>query len=249
MNVCFLVAALILSFCSGSHAADPVLRIGVDAPYPPFAYTDPATGKLTGFDYDIAEAVCRKIGRQCDIQVVPFDEIIPRIVEGKLDIGVAGMARKPEREKLVLFSEKYFRSSSIFIEIPGSNVVGREGLKGKKIGVQNKTTQEDYLRETYGDVAEVVTFTGFEDIMKALIARQLDIAFIDGLPGYHYLKSEAGQGLDIAGEPVKLGSASCIVLHPSLVKERDAINQAILDLRSSGEYDTINRKYFEFNIY
>jgi ABC-type amino acid transport substrate-binding protein len=249
MKAFALSLSLVLTFCMPSLAAEQILRVGVDAPYPPFAYHDPATGKLTGFDVDIAEAVCRGIGRQCDIQVVPFDRIIPSIVEGGLDIGVAGMAKKPEREKLVLFSEKYFRSSSIFIEIPGTNTVSKEGLKGKRIAVQNQTTQEDYLRETYGDVAEIVTYTSFEDLMTALRENKVNIAFIDGLPGYHYLKSEKGQGLDLVGEPVKLGSGSCIVLHKSLVKERDAINQAILDLRSSGEYDKINRKYFEFNIY
>ncbi len=242
--LCFVVFSL-----SPAGAKEPVLRVGVDAPYPPFAYTDPETGKLTAFDYDIAQAVCRILERECDIQVVAFDDIIPNIVAEKLDIGVAGMARKPEREKQVLFSDKYFRSSSIFLEIPGTNTVSKEGLKGKRIGVQHKTTQEDFLRKTYGDVAEIVPFTSFEDIIEATIAKKIDIAFIDGLPGYHFLKTEKGQGLDMVGEPVKLGSGSCIVLHKSLEKERDAINKAILTLRESGEYDVINRKYFEFNVY
>ena len=247
----FLSLAVLLAVCFAfsAHAADPTLRIGIDAPYPPFAYTDPATGKLTGFDFDIAEALCRKLNRTCEIRVVPFDSIIPSIVEGKLDIGVAGMAKKPEREALVLFSDKYFRSSSIFLEIPGTNVVSREGLKGKKIAVQNKTTQEEYLRNTYGDIAEIVPLTSFEDIIQHTLDKKVDIAFIDGLPGYHFLKTEKGEGLDIVGEAVKLGNASCVVLSKSLVKERDAINKAILELRDSGEYDTINRKYFEFNIY
>ena len=64
-----------------------------------------------------------------------------------------------------------------------------------------------------------------------------------------FLKTEKGEALDIVGEPVKLGNASCVVLSKALEKERDAINKAILELRDSGEYDIINRKYFEFNIY
>ena len=249
MRPFLLSTILTVCLAFSAYAAEPVLRIGIDAPYPPFAYTDPATGKLTGFDYDIAEALCRKLNRECDIRVVPFDNIIPSIVEGKLDIGVAGMAKKPEREKLVLFSEKYFRSSSIFLEIPGTNTVSHEGLKGKKIAVQHKTTQEEYLRTTYGDVAEIVPLTSFEDIIEHTLEKKVDIAFIDGLPGYHFLKTEKGEALDIVGEPVKLGNASCVVLSKSLEKERDAINKAILELRDSGEYDIINRKYFEFNIY
>ena len=249
MRSFFLCVFFTICVAFSAHAAAPTLRIGIDAPYPPFAYTDPASGKLTGFDFDIAEALCRKINRTCEISAVPFDNIIPSIVADKLDIGVAGMAKKPEREELVLFSDKYFRSSSIFLEIPGTNVVSHEGLKGKKIAVQNKTTQEEYLRKTYGDIAQIVPLTSFEDIIKQTLDKKVDIAFIDGLPGYHFLKTEKGEGLDIVGEPVKLGNASCVVLSKSLEKERDAINKAILELRDSGEYDQINRKYFEFNIY
>ncbi len=249
MRSVLLSVAVFFFMTSATQAAAPVLRVGIDAPYPPFAYTDPATGKLTGFDYDIAQAVCKKIQRECDIQVVAFDQIIPSIVDGKLDIGVAGMAKKPEREKLVLFSDKYFRSSSIFIEVAGAGNIEQESLKGKRIAVQNQTTQEDYLRKTYGEIAEIVTFENFDGIVAAVREKKVDIAFIDGLPGYYYLQTKEGKGLDIVGDPVKLGNASCIVLHKSMEKERDAINQAILDLRSSGEYDIINRKYFDFNIY
>lgn len=242
------ICCIALNF-SVAFAKAPVLRLAIDAPYPPFAYTDPQTGKLTGFDYDIAQAVCREMGRECDIQVVPFDNIIPEIVAGKIDIGVAGMAKTPEREQKVLFSDKYFRSSSVFLEIPGTNTISKEGLKGKKIGVQSKTTQEIYLRETYGDIAEIVPLTSFDNIIDATIDKTIDVAFIDGLPGYAFLKTEKGEKLDIVGEPVKLGSGSCIVLGKSLTKERDAINKAIQTIRKSGEYDVLNRKYFEFNVY
>ncbi len=246
----FLFAVFILFFTATTiQAASPVLRVGIDAPYPPFAYVDPATGKLTGFDYDIAVAICKKIQRECDIQVVSFDEIIPNIVAGKLDIGVAGMSRTPEREKQVLFTEKYFRSNSIFIETPGSNVISEEGLKGKRISVQHKTLQEEHLLKTYGDTIQVISFSSFEEAIEALRTKQVDLAFIDSLSGYHFLQSDAGQDFDIVGDPVTLDSALCIVLHKSLEAERDAINQAILDLRSSGEYDIINRKYFDFNVY
>lgn len=249
MKTLFAALLLLIMGFSTAIAGEPVLRIAIDSPYPPFAYTDPETGKLTGFDYDIAVEICRIMNRECEITSVAFDNIIPGIVAQKIDIGVAGMAKTPEREEKVLFSDKYFRSSSVFVGFPGSLVPSVEGLKGKKIGVQHKTTQETYLRKTFGDVAEIVTFSNFDEIMGATLNKTIDVAFVDGLPGYAFLKTERGEHLDIVGDPIMLGSGSCIVLHKSLTEERDAINEAIQTMRKSGRYDVLNRKYFEFNVY
>ncbi len=149
----------------------------------------------------------------------------------------------------MIFSERYFRSNSIFVEFIDRNTISQEGLKGKKIGVQHQTLQEKYLKETYGTTATIAPFSNFEDMIKALREHRVDLAFMDSLPAYYFLQSDAGQGLDIVGDPVNLGNALGIVLNKSLTAERDAINQAILDLRDSGEYDIINRKYFDFSVY
>lgn len=114
MRSLFLCVFFTICVAFSAHAAAPTLRIGIDAPYPPFAYTDPASGKLTGFDFDIAEALCRKINRTCEIRAVPFDNIIPSIVAGKLDIGVAGMAKSRNAKNSCSFLTSTFRSSSIF---------------------------------------------------------------------------------------------------------------------------------------
>lgn len=249
MKTLFAAMLLLVMGLSPAMAGEPVLRIAIDSPYPPFAYTDPETGKLTGFDYDIAVEICRIMNRECEISIVAFDNIIPEIVAKKIDIGVAGMAKTAEREEKVLFSDKYFRSSSVFMGFPGSITASVEGLKGKKIGVQHKTTQETYLRNTFGEVAEIVTFSNFDEIMAATLNKTIDVAFVDGLPGYAFLKTDKGENLDIVGEPIMLGSGSCIVLDKSLTKEREAINEAIQTMRKSGKYDVLNRKYFEFNVY
>ncbi len=249
MGKILLSLCLFLMGITHAVAAEKVYRVGVDAPYPPFAYIDEATGELTGFDVDIAKSLCAQIKITCDVVVVPFDELLVQIAEGKIDVAVAGMVKKPEREKFAIFTEKYFRSSSLFIELPGSVEVSREGLKGKKIAVQAKTTQEEYLQKTYGDIAAIIPLKSFEDIIQATINKQVDVAFIDGLPGYHWLKGDGGLMLEIVGEPVTLGNSSRIAVSKSLPEIRDALDKGIQEIRANGEYDRVNRKYFEFNIY
>ena len=244
-----LTAVLILS-APMARAQDKVYKFAVDTYYPPFSYTDEATGELGGFDVDIAKAVCGKLNLSCQVVAVPFDEIIPQVESGQLDVGCAGFAYTEERAKRVLYTNKYFRSSSLFLELPGTfEGISPETVKGKKVAVQASTNQEDYLRRTYGELIEVVPVKGFDDIVKGVNDMTYDLGFIDGLPGYHYLKSDEGLNLDIVGEPVHLDDGSCMVLRKGQEALRDRINQAIEELRLSGEYDAINIKYFDFNVY
>ncbi len=246
----FAVLLVLLLIPVPARSEDRVFRVAVDTYYPPFSYEDEKTGKMAGFDVDIAQAVCGKLKITCEIVAVPFDEIIPQLETGKLDIGSAGFAYTEERARRILYTNKYFRSSSLFLQLPGTfEDITPETIKGKKVAVQASTNQEDYLRRTYGDSIEVVPVKGFEDIVKEVGDRSADLGFIDGLPGYHYLKSDEGLNLDIVGEPVHLDDGSCMVLPKGSEKLRDQINQAIDDLRLSGEYDAINIKYFDFNVY
>jgi ABC-type amino acid transport/signal transduction systems, periplasmic component/domain len=235
---------------SSAGAQDRVYKFAVDTYYPPFSYTDEKTKELGGFDVDIAKAVCKKLGLVCEVLAVPFDEIIPQVESGALDVGCAGFAYTEERAKQVLYTNKYFRSSSLFLELPGTfDGISPETIKGKKVAVQASTNQEDYLRRTYGRTIEIFPVKGFDEIIKGVNDKTFDLGFIDGLPGYHYLKSDEGLNLDIVGDPVHLDDGSCMVLRKGQEALRDRINQAIEDLRLSGEYDAINLKYFDFNVY
>lgn len=241
-----LLAAL---FFSVSARAETPLRVAVDVPYPPFAYED-EQGNLTGFDVDIARALCVEMKRTCDIVPVTFDDIIPAIVGGTVDVGIAGMGDTEERKKLVDFSDRYFRSYSVFIGDP--DILDVEELKGKKIGVQKGTLQEDYLNRELRSDAEIVTFPDLAAIKKALEDGSVDAALIEGLPSYEYLKSEKGSAFELIGPPLRdgnLGGASFIAVSKKTPQVTKQINAAIQAIRASGEYDQINRKYFDFSIY
>lgn len=246
----FILLVVFMLTASSAGAQGQVYKFGVDTYYPPFSYTDDKTGALAGFDVDIAQAVCKKMNLACEALAVPFDEIIPQVESGPLDVGCAGIAYTEERAKRVIFTNKYFRSSSLFLELPGAfEGISPETIKGKKVAVQASTNQEDYLRRTYGDTIEIIPVKGFEEIIAGVNDQTFDLGFIDGLPGYHYLKSDQGLNLDIVGDPVHLDDGSCMVLRKGQEALRDRINQAIEGLRLSGEYDAINIKYFDFNVY
>jgi len=68
---------LILAFCCSAVAgmAEP-LRVATEGDYPPFSFFD-NQGRLTGFDIDIAHALCRRLGKPCEIVAIPWRELLP----------------------------------------------------------------------------------------------------------------------------------------------------------------------------
>lgn len=248
-----ILLLVLLLFClpASTFAAQKPIRVAIDAPYPPFAYYDD-NKELTGFDVDITHALCAAMKRDCEIVIMPFDQVIPSIVEDKVDIAVVGMGTLPEREKLVDFSDRYYRSHSIFVERPGTiKGITPADLKGKRIGVQAGTVQVTYLKEAYKDSILVIKDL-YDEVFEDLKTGAVDVVLTDGLPAYAYLKTKEGAQLEAVGGPVTaeiLTGSSFITVSKKQPELRQEINKAIQAIRKSGQYGKINRKYFDFNIF
>ena len=103
-----------------SHAAetaahDPkVLRVGCDAAFAPFTYTDDK-GKLIGFDVDLINAIAKEMGYTVDMKGYPFDGIIPTLMTNNIDLIISGFTISPERAERVDFSDPYYRCGLTYL--------------------------------------------------------------------------------------------------------------------------------------
>ncbi|MCL2124256.1 MAG: transporter substrate-binding domain-containing protein [Desulfovibrionaceae bacterium] len=251
MRSCCLVLLLCFMAVPAAPAAEAPLRVGMDIPYPPFVYKEP-DGTLAGFDVDITRALCAVIKRECVIVATEFDSLVPFVAQGKLDMVVAGLAVTPERLKLVDFTERYYRSHTIFVEKAGAEMdASPEGLAGKRVGTQAGTTQEEFLVRAYPK-SILVLRPDFDRLMADLKDGNVDVVLVEGLPGFSYLKTPAGSEFEAVGRAVQdpaLSGAFSIAVSKKLPQLTQALNAAIETLRNNGEYAKINRKYFDFNIY
>ena len=145
-----------------SPAADPAepqqmprrvaIRFLTDSDYPPFNYYD-EDNVLTGFNVDVARAICLELAAACDIQVRPWPELLPALRRGEADAVIASHAVSANALKAVDFTDRYYHTPARFA---GKRSAGRldvtpEGLEGKKIAVAKGTAHEAYLRTFFRD--------------------------------------------------------------------------------------------------
>ena len=245
-------AALLAASALVAHAEE-TLKIGTEGAYPPFNYVD-TDGSIKGFDVEIGLALCEKMKVKCEVVAQDWDGIIPALLAKKYDMIIASMFITEERKKVVDFTKPYYKAAMTHVVPKDSDITefSDAALSGKIIGAQAGTMQEKYLRANFNATSTIVTEPNHDAVLTMLSKGELDLVLVDGLAGYAFLKTEAGDGLETVGGPLEsadIMDSSCIAVSKKQPELRESINKAIQDLRRSGEYGKINRKYFDFNVY
>ena len=246
-----LAAATAVALTVSAFAQEP-LRIGVEGAYPPFSQKA-ADGTLSGFDIDIANALCAKLQRECVLVEQDWDGMIPALKANKFDAIVASMSITPERKQQVDFSEKYYQTPARFVAKKGAELdVSPEGMAGKRIGVQRGTTHQCYLDKTFPD-AEIVMYGTQEEVYQDLALGRLDAQLSDSIAADDgFLKKDAGADFEfVGGDQVDecFGEGAGIAVRKEDTELRDQLSGAIKAIRDDGTYEEINKKYFDFDIY
>src|SRR5438105_8362748 len=97
------VACAWLLACGVSFAQVKPLVIGTDGAYPPYNSTTPA-GTLVGFEVDLVNDLCKRIGRSCKFVTLEWTGLIPKLQEGTVDVIMSAISILPERRKVIDFT-------------------------------------------------------------------------------------------------------------------------------------------------
>src|SRR5689334_18216746 len=85
MQVALLAVLALIGQATVAAAGDwSTIRIGTEGAYKPFNYYDSA-GHLQGFDIDLAQALCDRVGAKCEFVAIQFDGIVQALLDGKID--------------------------------------------------------------------------------------------------------------------------------------------------------------------
>ena len=252
MTVVLLTAVMMIS--GPATAKDwKKIRVGTEGAYPPFNGID-KDGNLWGFDVDIARAICKALGVQCELVVQDWDGIIPGLLAKKYDCIIASMSRTEERMKKVAFTDKYYLSPGHFYAKKGAGIeISKKGLKGKTVAVQRATSWETFLRDKFGDILKFTVYGTMDEANLDLISGRVDLGFADPMSlATNFFKTDAGKNFELIGpvytDPKYFGPV-CIAVRKQDNDLRELLNKGIKMIRADGTYQKINAKYFDFDVY
>ena len=136
----FSLGILISLFLTISANADKI-KIGTEGAYPPWNSKD-ASGKLIGFEVELAWTLCRYIGEQCEIVEQDWDGMIPALIMRKFDAIMAGMSITAERQKAISFSQGYADEVASLAVMKGSSLEGMDTPAGINLTKPNAAAKK-----------------------------------------------------------------------------------------------------------
>lgn len=239
---------------STEQARRVVLRFVTEGDFPPFNYLD-SDGSLTGFNVDIARAICLEANTACDIKVRPWEEQFPSLKSGEADAAISSHRITWRGVREVEFSDRYLHT-------PGHFAGKRDGvpvettpeqLEGRKIAVAKGTAHEAFLKEFFNSSA-IRTFDSIEAAREAIADGKVDYLFDDAIGLSLWVNgTNSRQCCELKGgpflEPKYFGDGIAIALPKGDAALKSMIDDALARVRESGRYDEIVQRYFSVKIY
>lgn len=231
-----------------------VIRFLTEAEFPPFNYYDDE-GVLSGFDVDLARAICLEIGAACDIKVRPWEELLASLKRGEADAVIAANRVTAGSLAEVDFSDRYFYTPGRFAARKGATLgeVTPDGLDGVTIGVAKGTAHEAFVKAFFRD-SRIMLFENPELAREALQQEKVDVIFDDGISLAFWLNgSLSRQCCEFRGEaflePKYFGDGLAVALPRNDPQIKSLINDALKKVRQSGRFQELVERYFPVRIY
>ncbi len=248
-----LLAAVLATLGATAFAQGKELKVAIDATYEPFTFKK--DGKPTGFDVDIANALCEQIKRTCVFVEQSWDSMIPGLMARKYEVIISSMSITEDRLKQIDFTDKYYNTPSRVVTKKDFKFAGPASLKGKKIGVLKSSTQEKYAMGELKPVGvEVVSYDAQDQVYLDIKSGRLDgtvADYVEVTSGF--LNKPEGKDYELKGDelyiPKYFGSGAGIGLRKGQDALKNELNAAIKTIRGNGVYKKINDKYFKFDAY
>jgi polar amino acid transport system substrate-binding protein len=246
LSLCLLT----LCFFHVCHAKQAPLRVAIPAFSPPFVVQS-GPNNFYGFDIATIEYVCQKLERQCIYYPMDLDELLPAIMEDKVDVAIGGIIITLKRAKQVRFSSPYLISKGQFIGKTNIKLppppYDLSQLSKKRVGILESSSFERMLRIQDVEKPELIVFERPSQMIDSLRAGTVFVALVS-FPKARYWVSNSAGAFKRIGKSFNTGFGFGIAVTPKDYKLIEAINLAVLEYKESKEFKRNYDMYMRFNL-
>jgi polar amino acid transport system substrate-binding protein len=218
-----------------------ILTWGADAEGgAPYVFADPQEpSRMTGFEYDLANALAAKLGVKAQLVQNSWDGLVPALERGNFDIILNGLEITDEHRQQIAMSRPYYAyAQQIVVRREKDGLTQLEHLKGKSVGVLAASVAQRLVEKLGG--TDMRVYPGNVESFRDLNARRIDAVVVDLPIAIYYLTKEPE--LRMSGEPFATGYYG-IGLRRGDATLLEALNRAIEELRTDGTLQRIYSKY------
>ena len=243
-----------LALHASAAAENKTWRIGVADHVYPFSYVNEKTGEQTGFDVDMAHAICHDLQLKCEIVPLRYLDLRQALLNNNIQMVINGWRKITQGMQSFAFTDPYYRSQIIFVTADSSvENVTAETIGQRKIGALAHSGQALLVKRHYlKGGATLHEYPSSTTLYQAVQKGEVDVVCVSGFAGYEYLKHSDNKNLRIVGihrdlDPVLAGRR--VAVNEQYADKVPTINRALMNIKADGRYQAINLKYFEFMIY
>jgi polar amino acid transport system substrate-binding protein len=222
--------------------------------FPPFNYYD-EEGQLAGFNVDLARAICRELGINCEINTADWNTLIPSLNSNEADAVIASVAITKNAVGEADFTSRYYSTPARFVAKTNSSLkeISVAALKNMKIAVVKDSAHEAFLRDFF-EGAKVVTYPSAAEARAALKNGEADLLFGDGISLMFWIQgTDSDRCCEFRGEGYTearyFGDGVGIAVKKGNTRLREVLDYALARVKASGRYEELMLRYFPLPLY
>ena len=242
-------AALFCFALSAAHADEPskprTLKLLLLKDNPPLSHRD-AAGKFVGFNVDLGRLLCEAIKMPCEFQETEHTKVIEMISKGEVDIGMISLIVTPERAKRVLFTEPYRISKTFWISRTPLGQSAKARVAVVNGSIQHKWAQRNSAQQGW----TVVPVSVNPELTRSLRDGKVDAVVSPSSAALEIMKELSHSGFN--ARPIESGEFNnpvAIAVNPADKALCEQLNAALKQIKTNGQLDSINSRYFSFRVF
>lgn len=223
--------------------AEDKITIGLEGTFPPFSYHD-KDGKLTGFEYEIAEEIAKDLGVKSEFVEVKWDSLIAGLDTNKYDFVINNISITDERKEKYDFTQPYMKSEAVLAVRDDSSIKSLKDYDGKKSA---QTVTSNFAGEAEKLGASIVANENLTQSIDLVKQKRADGTIHDRVTFLTYMKENPDSGLRVVDDVIS-STDIAIILNQDEPEFKEALNDAIEENLEDGTFEKISNKYFDENV-
>lgn len=225
------------------RAADP-LRVAVVGNAAPMSYVGEG-GQLTGFNVELARALCETLEARCEFRQHPLQEVVDVVAKDQVDFAVVSLLVTPERRSKVLFTKPIYRSISVWLSA--------KPFSAGAVPEQAVAVVQGSIQQTYGQTRQwpLTVLNTHTEVAEAVATGQVKAALLPMTTGMNVIRDRrfgsTGFSYQLIGEPALSGEVA-ISVSPHQPRLLEQLNNGLDKIKRDGRFDRINTEFLPFRL-